>query len=67
MNFEVNLSNQAIFLTWPKGRDKNLNILRKSFKSIAVNVCYNAQKKASAGEYAARTIFLKYMFDTEYL
>ena len=29
MNFEVNLSNQLVFPTWPKSHDKNLNILRK--------------------------------------
>ena len=28
MNFEVNLSNQAVFPTGPKYHDKNLNILR---------------------------------------
>ena len=28
MNFEINLSNQAAFSTWPKSHDQNLNILR---------------------------------------
>ena len=36
MNFQVNLNlfNQAVFHTWPKCRDKNLNILRmeRAFK-----------------------------------
>ena len=35
MNFEINLvSNQAVFSTWPKSQDRNLNILRtkRAFK-----------------------------------
>ena len=34
MNFEVHLSNQAVFPTWPKSHDKKLNILRteRAFK-----------------------------------
>ena len=30
MNFEVNLSNQVVFPTRPKSRDKTLYILRRS-------------------------------------
>ena len=45
-DFEINLSNWAVFSTWPESHDKNLNILRtkRAFKVEIKSIFQNFQR-----------------------